>query len=298
MNNGNVTKDACSRRSVLANWLASPEHPLTARVMVNRIWQFRMGTGLVRTPNDFGRLGERPTNPQLLDWLATEFMANHWSVKGIDRAIVLSSAYMQSAADDPNKSKVDPDNTLYWRANRRRLEGEAIRDSVLSVTGKLNPRMGGIPVKVPIEKEIYDLIFSEAEPDNLWPLLPDESEHNRRSLYLLNKRTVRLPLLANFDQPDTMTSCPVRPTSTHALQALSLMNSDFMHLQSGAFAKRLESECGPDRACQIRRAYKLTLARTPKAIEMKMATDFLTGDGSMPDFCLALLNRNEFIYIP
>jgi hypothetical protein len=234
----------------------------------------------------------------LLDWLATEFMANHWSVKSIDRAIVLSAAYMQSAADDPGKSKVDPDNTLYWRANRRRLEGEAIRDGVLSVTGKLNPRMGGVPVKVPIEKEIYDLIFSEAEPDNLWPLLPDESEHNRRSLYLLNKRTVRLPLLANFDQPDTMTSCPVRPTSTHALQALSLMNSEFMHRQSGAFAKRLESECGTDRACQIRRAYKLTLARPPKAMEMKMATDFLTGDGSMADFCLALLNRNEFIYIP
>ena len=266
--------------------------------MVNRIWQFRMGTGLVRTPNDFGRLGERPTNPKLLDWLATEFMTNNWSVKAIDRMIVLSSAYMQSAADDPRKSKTDPDNTLYWRANRRRLEGEAIRDGVLAVTGKLNPRMGGVPVKVPIDKEIYELIFSEAEPDNLWPLLPDENEHNRRSLYLLNKRTVRLPLLMNFDQPDTMTSCPVRPTSTHALQALTLMNSEFMRQQSEAFAKRLETECGADRACQLRRAYKLTLARVPAANEIKMANEFFAGDGSMPDFCLALLNRNEFIYIP
>src|SRR6185369_15252356 len=114
----------------------------------------RMGSGLVRTPNDFGRLGERPTNPKLLDWLATEFVSKNWSVKQIDRTIVLSSAYMQSAADDPIKSKIDPDNKLYWRANRRRLEGEAIRDSALSVTGKLNPRMGGVPVKVPIEKEV------------------------------------------------------------------------------------------------------------------------------------------------
>ncbi len=298
VNNGGVTKDACSRRSALANWLASEDHPLTARVMVNRIWQFRMGTGLVRTPNDFGRLGERPTNPKLLDWLATEFMTNNWSVKAIDRMIVLSSAYMQSAADDPGKSKTDPDNTLYWRANRRRLEGEAIRDGILSVTGKLNPRVGGVPVKVPIDKEIYELIFSEAEPDNLWPLLPDENEHNRRSLYLLNKRTVRLPLLMSFDQPDTMTSCPVRPTSTHALQALTLMNSEFMHQQSEAFAKRLETECGVDRACQLRRAFKLTLARVPAANEIKMANEFFAGDGSMPDFCLALLNRNEFIYIP
>jgi len=298
VNNGSVTKDACSRRSALANWLASEDHPLTARVMVNRIWQFRMGAGLVRTPNDFGRLGERPTNPKLLDWLATEFMANNWSVKAMDRLIVLSSAYMQSAADDAAKAKTDPDNSLYWRANRRRLEGEAIRDGVLFVTGKLNPRMGGVPVKVPIDKEIYDLIFSEAEPDNLWPLLPDENEHNRRSLYLLNKRTVRLPMLMNFDQPDTMTSCPVRPTSTHALQALTLMNSEFMHQQSEEFAKRLRTECGAGRACQLRRAFKLTLAREPSAKEMKMANEFFAGDGSMPDFCLALLNRNEFIYIP
>jgi hypothetical protein len=219
-------------------------------------------------------------------------------VKAIDRTIVLSSAYMQSTAYDERKAKIDSDNKLYWRANSRRLEGEAIRDGVLVASGKWNPRMGGPPVKVPIEQEIYDLIFSEAEPDNLWPILPDENEHNRRTLYLLNKRTVRLPLLVNFDQPDAMTSCPVRPTSTHALQALSLMNSDFMHKQSEAFAKRLAAECGADRGCQLRRAYKLTLARSPKANELKMANDFLAKDGVMADFCLALLNRNEFIYIP
>ncbi len=293
-----VPTTASGRRAALARWLASPDHPLTARVMVNRIWQFRMGTGLVRTPNDFGLLGERPTNQKLLDWLATEFVARNWSVKAIDRLIVLSSAYRQSAADDPAKSKIDPDDKLYWRMNRRRLEGEAIRDNVLAASGLLNPRMGGKPVRIPIEKEVYDVIFTEGEPDNLWPLAPDRSEQDRRSLYLLNKRTVRLPFLANFDQPDTMTSCPVRPTSTHALQALSLMNSDFMQEQSGALAARLARECGPDQPCQLRRAYKLALARAPRPAEMELGRKFLARGGLLPDFCLALLNRNEFVYIP
>jgi hypothetical protein len=298
VDNGSVPLEPCSRRSALAEWLASPEHPLTARVMVNRIWQLRMGVGVVRTPNDFGLLGERPTHPELLDWFATEFIQRGWSVKAIDRMIVLSSAYQQSAADDPEKSKIDGENKLYWRAHRRRLEAEAIRDSVLAVSGKLNPRLGGKPVRVPIEQEIYDLIFTEDEPDNLWPVLPDENEHNRRSLYLLNKRTVRLPMMANFDQPDAMTSCPVRPVSTHALQALSLMNSDFMHTQSSAFAARLNSECGDNRDCQIRSAYKLALARSPRPAEMEMASSFLANGGLLSDFCLAMLNRNEFVYLP
>ncbi len=294
--NGHVGSD--NRRAALATWLASPENPLTARVMVNRIWQFRMGTGIVGTPNDFGRLGLPPTNQKLLDWLATEFVAKGWSIKTIDRMIVTSSAYLQSSTATADSLKLDPENKFYGRMNHRRLEGEAIRDSILAVSGKLNPRMGGDPVRVPIEKEIYDLIFSEAEPDNLWPLLPDENEYYRRSLYLLNKRTVRLPLLANFDQPDTMTSCPMRPVSTHALQALSLMNSDFMHRQSIFFAQLLAAQCGSGRDCQVRRAYKLALARLPKPNELKMARDFLSANGLMEDFCLALLNRNEFVYIP
>ena len=138
----------------------------------------------------------------------------------------------------------------------------------------------------------------EGEPDNLWPVTPDTSEHSRRSLYLLNKRTVRLPLLANFDQPDEMTSCPVRPTSTHALQALSLLNSDFMQRESDIFAQRLERECGADGDCRLRHAYKLALARAPKPVEEKMGRKFFAHGGPLADFCLALLNRNEFIYIP
>ena len=286
------------RRAALANWLASPDHPLTARVMVNRIWQFRMGTGLVSTPNDFGTLGARPTNQKLLDWLAAEFMANNWSVKAIDRMIVLSSAYRQGASADPAKTKLDPENKYYWRMNRRRLEGELIRDNILAAAGTLNPRVGGKPVKTPIEQEIYDLIFTEGEPDNLWPVPADANEYSRRSLYLLNKRTVRLPILANFDQPDEMSSCAARPTSTHALQALTLMNSSFMVAQSTAFARRLERECGADTDCRLRRAYKLTLARMPKPSETAMAKQFLKKGGELKDFCLALLNRNEFVYIP
>jgi len=142
------------------------------------------------------------------------------------------------------------------------------------------------------------LIFTEGERDGLWLLTPGEFEQHRRSLYLLNKRTVRLPMMTAFDQPDTMTSCPVRPVSTHALQALSLFNSDFMREESNRFAARLDRECGRDPAFQLRRAYKLALARTPQTAEMKMGRQFLSSGGNLADFCLALMNRNEFVYVP
>jgi hypothetical protein len=289
---------AMGRRAALADWLAAPDHPLTGRVMVNRIWQFRMGTGLVATPNDFGAIGARPSNQKLLDWLATEFVERGWSVKTMDRMIVLSSAYRQATDFHAANAKIDADNKLYWRMNRRRLEGEAIRDSVLAASGMLNARTGGRPVRVPIEPEVYDLIFTEYEPDNLWPLPADRREIYRRSLYLLNKRTVRLPMLANFDQPDAMTSCAMRSVSTHALQALNLMNSEFMQEQSSKFAERITAECAGDRDCAVRRAYKLTLARTPKPAEVEMSRNFLGRGGRLEDFCLAMLNRTEFIYIP
>ena len=286
------------RRSALAKWLASGDHPLTARVMVNRIWQARMGVGIVATPNDFGVLGQRPTNQKLLDWLATEFVGKGWSVRAIDRLIVMSSAYQQAAAHDAKKAEADPQNKLYWRMNRRRLDAEFLRDGALAVAGALNTRMFGRPMKVPIEKEVYDLIFTEGEPDNLWPVELDERDHYRRSLYLLNKRTVRLPMLANFDQPDAMTSCPVRPVSTHSLQALSLLNSDMMRGAAEKFAVRLERDCGSDEACRIKRAYLLALAREPETGEMTQAREFVAGGGPWEDFALAMLNRNEFVYVP
>ena len=287
------------RRTALANWLASGENPLTARVMVNRIWQFRMGTGIVRTPNDFGVMGDRPSNRELLDWLASEYVAKGWRVKTLDRMIVTSSVYRQKALPDKERETIDPDNRLYWRMNRKRMEGETLRDTILAVTGSLNPKVGGRPMRIPIEPEVYDLIFTEGERDGLWPVNPDKSVQDRRSIYLYNKRSVRLPLLTAFDQPDAVTSCPVRPVSTHALQALSLFNSDFMQEQSRAFAERLRGECKKDNhACEVKTAWRLALARATSPAEQKLAKKFFTSGGSLADMCLALLNRNEFVYVP
>jgi hypothetical protein len=267
--------------------------------MVNRIWQLRMGSGLAPDPNNFGILGGSPTHPELLDYLTRRFIDFGWRVKPIDRMIVLSSVYRQSAEIDPDKAAVDADNKLYWRADRRRLDAEILRDSILAASGRLNLALGGKPIRIPIEPEVYDLIFTESEPDNLWPVTPDESEHRRRSLYLLNRRTVRLPFLENFDQPDSMTSCAVRPASTHALQALTLMNSGFMQVESRALAERLRDGCGDDRSCIGERLYLLTLARRPSAEEQGLIETFLAGgESELSDLCLAMLNRNEFVYRP
>jgi hypothetical protein len=291
-------KESGNRRTALAKWLSSPENPLTARVMVNRIWQFRMGQGLVRTPNDFGVMGDKPESRLLLDWLAAEFMARGWSIKAMDRLIVTSSVYQQASVNDAAKSKIDPDNRWFWRMNRKRFDAEMIRDAALQVSGGLNPQLGGRPVRIPIEPEVYDLIFTEGERDGLWPLNPDKRVQNRRGIYLYNKRGVRLPLLSAFDQPDAITSCPVRPVSTHALQALSLFNSSFMQDVSNDFATRLEKSCGRNKACIIDTAWRLALSRPPRKAENQLAASFLKSGGTLPDFCLALFNRNEFLYVP
>jgi hypothetical protein len=269
---GDFSLDPHGRRAALANWLADPKHPLTARVMVNRLWQFRMGKGIVTTMNDFGTLGARPTNPKLLDWLATEFISSGWNIKHIDRLILTSQAYQQQALQ------------------RRRMDSDMVRDSILATSGMLNPKMYGKPVKTPIEPEIYDIIFTEGEPDNLWPLPKDRSEMYRRTIYVLNRRTIRLPLLMNFDQPDTMSSCPERPTSTHALQGLTMLNSDFMQEQAKAFAARTKGS--------VEMAYQLALGRAPSAKELQLAKDFFSKGGTAEDFALAMFNRNDFIYLP
>jgi hypothetical protein len=274
------------RRLALARWLTRPDHPLTARVIVNRLWQRHFGRGIVATPNDFGKNGSLPTHPLLLDWLAAAFVrtpasgrggvgerengrvggaivrkgshsssfplshsapkevaaerwACGWSLKQLHRLIVTSSAYRQASTSNRAGVRSDPSNRLLWRQNRQRLDAEALRDSVLAVAGTLTPQLGGPPVRVPLEKEVYDTIFTEAEPDNLWPVTPDRRQHTRRSLYLLRKRNVRLPLFVVFDSPDMMTPCAARGESVHALQALTLMNSDFMQQQSRALARRL-----------------------------------------------------------
>jgi hypothetical protein len=196
--------------------------------------------------------------------------------------------------------------------NRRRMEAESLRDAMLAVTGELNPRTGGPGVLVPIEKEVEELIFTEAEVVDLWPETPDPAEHRRRSLYLFRKRNVRYPMFDAFDAPDTQTACAQRAVSTHALQALVLLNSDFSAARAQALARRLAREAPGDRDARIDLAYRLVLARPPRPDELAQARAFLTAQtarlqaqlpanadaAAWADFCLAMLNRNEFVYIP
>ncbi|HEY8462249.1 MAG TPA: DUF1549 and DUF1553 domain-containing protein, partial [Blastocatellia bacterium] len=318
------------RRLALAKWLTGPDNPLTARVMVNRLWHHHFGRGIVATPNDFGRNGQQPTHPELLDWLAVEFSQSQgWSLKRMTEMMVLSNVYQQSSAIDEAKAKIDIDNKLLWRMNRRRLDAEAIRDAVLAVSGDLTEQLGGPSIKVPLEPEVYDTIFTEYEPDNLWPVHPDPRQHTRRSLYLIRKRNVRLPLLAAFDAPDLMAVCGARQTSVHALQSLTLMNSEFMLRQSRALAERLFKEAGSDERAMISRLYELALARKPRPAELRLTQNFLKEQAALirariargeaasklqdlpggpngmdeaaaaawVDLCLATMNLNEFVYI-
>ncbi len=308
------------RRAALARWLARPDNPLTARVMVNRLWQSHFGRGIVATPSDFGTRGEPPSHRTLLDWLASEFVAQGWRLKPMHRMMVTSAAYRQSIRPDPQVAEDDPENTLFARMNRRRLDAEGVRDAMLAASGELNSKMGGPGVLAPLEKEVEDLIFTEAEAVDLWPEDRDPAEHHRRALYLFRKRNVRYPLFDAFDAPDTQNACPRRATSTHALQALALLNSEFAIGRARAVAGRVVREAGTGIDDRIRRAYQIVLAREPKPFETERARSFLkaqadliqnesrgserrggdrsAGEAAWVDLALALLNSNEFLYVP
>ena len=276
-------KTTTGRRAALARWLTRPDHPLTARVVVNRLWQHHFGRGIVATPSDFGVRGEAPSHPELLDWLASELVSQGWRLKAIHRLMVTSAAYRQASthAADAAQAADDPENTLVWKMNRRRLEAESLRDAMLTVSGELNPKMGGPGVLVPIEKEVEDLIFTEAEVVDLWPETPDPAEHLRRSLYLFRKRNVRYPMFDAFDAPDTQTACAQRGVSTHALQALVLLNSDFAAGRARALAGRLYREAGDSSASRIERAYRVVLARAPRPGEPEQARAFLDAQAAL-----------------
>ncbi len=300
------------RRTALARWLTRKDHPLTARVMMNRLWHYHFGRGLVATPNDFGKNGARPSHPELLDWLATEFVAPSngrpgWSLKQMHELMVLSNTYQQSSGwvrERPRSLSLDPENKLLSRMNRQRLDAETIRDNVLAVTGALTEQLYGASVRVPLEPAVYDNIFTEHEPDNLWPVTPDARQHTRRTLYLLHKRNVRLPLLVAYDAPDLMSSCGARSASVHALQSLTLMNSEFMWQQAQALSQRLVREAKTD-AQRIARLYELALARPATPQERQLTRAFLreqqrlgrTPSQAWADLCLATMNLNEFIYL-
>jgi len=277
----------------------------------------------VGTPNDFGTRGERPTHPELLDYLATEFVKGGWKIKELHRTLMRSNTYRQSSAVDPVKEKVDPENRLLHRMNRQRLTGESLRDAMLASAGTLNRQQGGPMVRVPLEPEVYDLIFTEGEPDGLWTVTADKTQHTRRSIYLFAKRNVRQPILEAFDQPDTLTPCAVRGRSTYAPQALILMNGPLAQAQSRALASRILNEAT---ASPIDQAFRLTLGRRPTDKERAISERFLgkqresfadrlrkrlpvhlpeglpkaVNDAdalALAELCLALFNSNEFVYV-
>jgi cytochrome c553 len=278
------------RRKALAEWLASADHPLVARVMVNRIWQGHFSHGLVRTPNDFGRQGDAPTHPELLDWLATEFVARKFSIKEMHRLLMTSEAYRMSSVAPKGSAEKDPENLYLSHMNRRRLDGDAIRDSILAAAGTLNLRMGGVGVIPPLTKEE----IQAARMPDLWPANPDPSEHNRRSVYLQMKRSLTLPMLQTFDAPDTSQSCARRETSTVAPQALALMNSEFTAKQAAALARRVGSRETP--GTTVDAVWRVALGRLPSDQERATAVEYLNKAG-LERLCLMVLNLNEFLYV-
>jgi len=282
------------RRSALAAWLARPDHPLTARVAVNRLWQGHFGRGLVASPSDFGLMGESPSHPELLDRIARELIDRGWSLKAIHRLIVTSAAYRQSSRPTPEAARLDPDGILLSRHPRRRLDGEAIRDALLAASGRLRPEMGGPCVFPELPAELTRLSSKGA----IWPVSPRPEDRDRRSLYVFTRRNLRYPFFEAFDRPDTNASCPRRAITTIAPQALSLLNGRLAAESARTFADRVAREAGPDPAARIDRAYRLALGRPPDQAEARLAKDVLRGQGpDLADFCLALININEFIYV-
>ena len=290
------------RRTVLADWVASKDNPFTARVFVNRVWQYHFGRGIVPTANDFGKLGEQPTHPELLDWLASEFMAGDWQLKRLHKLIMLSNTYRLSSHGDADNLKSDPSNALLWRFNMRRLSGEEVRDSILAVSGSLNLKPFGPSTYPKIPKEV---LAGQSRPGEGWPTSPPD-EANRRSVYAHVKRALRVPILVGFDQPDPDSSCPVRYVTTVPTQSLGLLNGEFANEQAEAFAKRLQKDAPNDLAAQVARAIRLTTGRVPTADEVKADVAFvarlkekhkLDDAKALARFCLLCLNANEFVYL-
>jgi hypothetical protein len=280
------TTGSTGRRLALAKWITSHGNPLTSRVIVNRLWQHHFGRGIVATASDFGVRGERPTHPELLDFLANELVAGGWKLKRIHRMMLLSQTYQQSALAPPSAN--DPDNKLLSRANRQRLEGEAVRDTLLLLSGKFNPKMGGLGVVLPE-------VSKAAGGSRAVPATADATEHARRSIYLFSRRNLRLSFLEAFDLPDSNNSCPKRERSTTATQSLALLNADEVMAAAKAMAAKLAKEAATDTE-RIERAYRLTLGRAPTTVERERAAAYLKGS-PLSELCRALLNVNEFVYL-
>ncbi len=317
------------RRSALANILTNQENPLTARVMVNRIWHHHFGRGIVETPSDFGVKGGRPTHPQLLDWLASEFIRSGWSIKAMHRLIMTSSTYRQSSVatlvrawDDSARAltsaaTIDPENKLLWHFPRQRLEAETIRDCALAVAGRLNTKMGG--------PSVFPELPPGMESRGGWNLTKDPFERDRRSIYVFVRRNTRYPMFDTFDMPDTHESCSRRNITTSPLQALTLLNSSLMLDWAQSFAGRVLIMAGTDPDRQLEAAYRLAYSRKPTQEEKILLRQFMARQealiaersaageklalppvlpekvdpvhaATLVDLCHTLINSNEFVY--
>jgi len=284
------------RRLALAEWIASPANPLTARVMVNRLWQHHFGEGIVRTPSDFGINGERPSHPELLDYLATQFVEKKWSIKAMHRMMLLSNAYRQSTENPSQRAYVemDPKNQLLWRMNWIRLEGEEVRDSLLAVSGQLQKSSGGPGVFVSLPDDVAGgFEFFKWFPS-------DEKQQARRTIYTFQRRSVMNPMIEVFDGANMSEVCSRRSTTVVPTQAFSLLNGDFTHSAARHFADRILEMAGPDVDKQLDLAFLTVLARRPSDAERsqyktlyarKPATESLTSLG------VVLFNLNEFLYL-
>ena len=301
------------RRLALARWMTSPENPLVARVMVNRIWQWYFGEGLVASENDFGVVGQRPTHPELLDYLATEFIRSGWSIKHVHRLMANSAAFRVSSEWDEAAGRNDAENRLLWRWRLRRLEAEVVRDSILTVSGRLNTKMGGPSIFPKLPQAVLD---GQSVPGKGWDT-SDEEEASRRSVYIFVKRSLAVPELDLLDAPDSSSSCEQRRVSTTGPQALTFLNGEFTHQRARDLAVRLGREAGSGSEAQVRRAFALVLGRPPTEQQVSEALDFLKKQAeqiradaaaagrqaadaklsALEAFCLILLNTNEFFYL-
>jgi hypothetical protein len=280
------------RRRALAEWLGSRENPLTARVIVNRIWSHHFGQGIVATLDNFGKMGEKPTNPELLDWLAVEFMDRGWSIKQMQRLMMTSEAYqMSSQYQDTGDAEKDPDNQYVWRFRIQRLDAEIVRDAMMASSGALDLTVGGPPVFPHIPAEILGSMS-----DGIWKKEEDGPRVWRRSVYVYRKRGLPFPMFEVFDLPDQNISCGRRNVSTVPTQALTLLNDEFVLRQSKLFADRVLEAAPGDTAKQVDLAYRIALSRPPRADEAKLAGEFLQ-KRSLADFTHVVLNLNEFLYV-
>ncbi|MEZ5357106.1 MAG: DUF1553 domain-containing protein, partial [Bryobacteraceae bacterium] len=285
------------RRTALAKWLTAPSNPLTWRVMVNRVWHYHFGRGLSGTPSDFGVMGERPSHKELLDFLTNKFEEDGYSLKKLHKRILMSSTWRQSSQNREEAAAVDPENKLLWRFTRRRLEGEIIRDSMLSAAGLLNTRMYGKGVFPPMPPGVITR--------GGWDTEQDESETRRRSIYTFVRRNTRYPMFEAFDMPDTHESCARRNRTVTPGQALDLLNNQLVLDWARGLANRVSNDTGLTAEKQVERAYRFTYGRAPEAEELTAAVGFLDShsklvdsrESALVDLCHMLLNSNEFVYL-